>query len=87
MRQVDVLSIQRVSADERASIEAADPAVRLVDAGGWFDGEIRETWSEYASTRHPPLPSASGRVSLRSPGAAGPRTRCRGGQPSRRWPR
>jgi hypothetical protein len=35
MRQVDVLSIQRVSADERASIEAADPAVRLVDAGGW----------------------------------------------------
>ena len=52
MRQVDVLSIQRVSVDERARIEAVDPAVRLVDAGGWFDGEIRETWSEYASTRY-----------------------------------
>jgi phosphoglycerate dehydrogenase-like enzyme len=52
MRQVDVLSIQPVSADERARIEAVDPAVRLVDAGGWFDGEIRETWSEYAATRY-----------------------------------
>jgi phosphoglycerate dehydrogenase-like enzyme len=52
MRQVDVLSIQRVSADERARIEAVDPGVRLVDAGGWFDGEIRETWPEYASTRY-----------------------------------
>jgi phosphoglycerate dehydrogenase-like enzyme len=57
MRQVDVLSIQRVSPDERARIEAVDPAVRLVDAGGWFDGEIRETWPAYAATRY--LPSGA----------------------------
>jgi hypothetical protein len=46
MRRVDLLCIQPVSTDERARIEAVDPAVRLVDAGGWFDGEIRETWPE-----------------------------------------
>ena len=51
MRRVDVLCIQTVSADDRARIEAVDPAVRLVDAGGWFDGEIRETWSDYATCR------------------------------------
>ena len=35
-------------AAERARIEAVDPAVRVTDAGGWFDGEIRDTWSSYA---------------------------------------
>jgi hypothetical protein len=44
MRQVEVLNIQRVSAPERARIDAVDPAIRLVDARGWFDGEIRDTW-------------------------------------------
>jgi phosphoglycerate dehydrogenase-like enzyme len=52
MRQVDVLCIQRISAEDQARIAAVDPAVRLVDAGGWFDGEIRETWPEYAATRY-----------------------------------
>ena len=63
MRNVDVLCIQRVSPGERARIEAVDPAVRLVDVGGWFDGEIRETWPDYAATRYLP------------PGAAGTGTR------------
>lgn len=52
MRTVNVLLIQRTSAADRARIEAVDPAVRLADAGGWFDGEYRETWSAYASSRY-----------------------------------
>ena len=52
MRTVDVLNIQRISAADLARIAAVDPAVRLVDAGGWFDGEIRETWPPYAASRY-----------------------------------
>ena len=52
MRQLDVLAIQRVSAADRARIEAVDPAVRLTDAGGWFDGEIRETWPAFTVNRY-----------------------------------
>jgi phosphoglycerate dehydrogenase-like enzyme len=52
MQAIDVLSLQRTSAAERARIEAVDPRVRLADAGGWFDGEIRETWTEFASARY-----------------------------------
>jgi hypothetical protein len=48
MRTINVVSIQRSTAAERARIEAVDPGLRLVDAGGWFDGEIRETWSDFA---------------------------------------
>ena len=43
MRKVNVLNIQRLGAADRAKIEAVDPAVHLVDAAGWFDGEYRET--------------------------------------------
>jgi len=52
MRRLDVLNIQRVSAVDRARIAAVDPVVRLTDAGGWFDGEIRETWPAYAASRY-----------------------------------
>jgi phosphoglycerate dehydrogenase-like enzyme len=52
MRSINVLTITRISAAERASIEAVSPAVRLTDAGGWYDGEIRETWPAYASARY-----------------------------------
>jgi glyoxylate/hydroxypyruvate reductase len=52
MRTINILSIQRSTAAERARIEAVDPGVRLIDAGGWFDGEIRETWTEYAVARY-----------------------------------
>ncbi len=44
MRPINVLNIQRISAQDRAKIEAVGPAIRLTDAGGWFAGEIRETW-------------------------------------------
>jgi len=59
MRQLNVLAIQRISAADRARIEAIDPAVRLTDAGGWFDGEIRETWPAFTVNRYLP-PDANG---------------------------
>jgi phosphoglycerate dehydrogenase-like enzyme len=52
MRRVEVLSIQRISAEERARIEAVDPAIRLTDAGGWYDGEYRATWPPFAVRRY-----------------------------------
>jgi phosphoglycerate dehydrogenase-like enzyme len=45
MRSINILATQRISTADRAKIEAADPAVQLIDAGGWFDGEIRETFT------------------------------------------
>lgn len=52
MQTINILSTQRSTAAERAQIEAVDPHVRLVDAGGWFDGEVRESWTEYAAARY-----------------------------------
>src|SRR5207344_7285 len=52
MQRVNVLSIQRISAEDRAKIEAVDPAIQLTDAGGWYDGEIRETWPAFTSARY-----------------------------------
>ena len=52
MRRIDVLTIQRLRTAERRRIEAVDPAVRLTDAGGWFDGEYRETWPAYTVARY-----------------------------------
>lgn len=54
MIKLEVLSIQRISAEEREMIRAVDPAVRLTDAGGWFDGEIRETWPAFTCERYLP---------------------------------
>src|SRR6202521_1144437 len=63
MQLINVLSIERISDEDRAKIEAVDPAIQLTDAGGWYDGEIRETWPAFTTTR-----------SL-APGAAGSGTR------------
>ena len=52
MERLNVLSIARISAQDRVKIEAVDSAVHLTDAGGWFDGEIRETWAAFASERY-----------------------------------
>ncbi len=52
MRTINVLAIQRISAAEQAQITAVDPAVRLTDAGGWFDGEIRDTWPAATTARY-----------------------------------
>jgi phosphoglycerate dehydrogenase-like enzyme len=52
MQEINVLAINRISSAERARIEAVDPRVRVTDAGGWFDGEIRDTWPAYTSSRY-----------------------------------
>jgi phosphoglycerate dehydrogenase-like enzyme len=49
---VNILAIQRIGAADKARIEAVDPVVRVVDAGGWFDGEIRETWPAFTTERY-----------------------------------
>src|SRR5262245_2205136 len=54
MRHLNVLSIHRISAGERRRIEAVDAAIRLTDAGGWYDGEIRETWPAFTAARYLP---------------------------------
>ncbi len=63
MSTVNVLVIQRLSAADRARIAAVDPAIRVIDLGGWFDGEYRETWPAYSVARY------------LAPGAAGSGTR------------
>ncbi len=63
MRSVNILAIHRISAADRARIEAVDPSIRLTDAGGWYDGEIRDTWPRVTAERYLP------------PGAAGAGTR------------
>ena len=57
--RVNVLAIQRINEDEARLIRAVDSRVALVDAGGWFDGEIRDTWPETTSRRYL-APSARG---------------------------
>src|SRR3979411_1666436 len=52
MKSVNVLVIQRLGAADHARIKAIDPAIRLTDAGGWFDGEYRETWPAYSAARY-----------------------------------
>jgi hypothetical protein len=52
MQRINVLSIQRISAEDQAKIEAVDPAIELTDAGGWYDGEIRETWPAFTTARY-----------------------------------
>ncbi len=48
---INILCVARISPAERARIESIDPRFVVVDAGGWFDGEIRQTWAEAAAER------------------------------------
>ena len=59
MRELQVLSLIRLSQDDRAAIAAVDPSIRLIDAGGWFDGELRETWPPFTAARYL-APTANG---------------------------
>ena len=58
MPTVEILSLQPISAKDRARVEALGD-VRLTNADGWFDGEIRETWPE-ATVRRYINPDATG---------------------------
>lgn len=57
---IEVLSIQRLTPAAKAGIEAVDPAIHLTDAGGWFDGEIRQSWPPFAAGRYL-SPNATGK--------------------------
>ena len=59
MRTFNVLTLTRISAEDRAKIEAIDPRIRLTDAGGWFDGEYRDTWPAFSASRYL-APNATG---------------------------
>jgi phosphoglycerate dehydrogenase-like enzyme len=52
MRTLNILTITRINAQDRALIEAVDPSIRLTDAAGWFDGEYRDTWPAFSSGRY-----------------------------------
>lgn len=60
MPVVNVLSMVRTSPADRAAITAVHPDIRLVDAGGWFDGELRDTWPPFTATRYLP-PDSTGK--------------------------
>lgn len=51
-RKIEVLALVPLSAADRATIEAVDARVKVTEAGGWFDGEFRETWPEMTVNRH-----------------------------------
>jgi len=57
---INILCLARISPTERTRIEAVDPRFRVVEAGGWFAGEIRETWPKATSQRYL-APNAKGR--------------------------
>jgi hypothetical protein len=52
MADVNVLLIQRLRAADLERIKSVDPRVNVIEAGGWFDGEYRETWPAYAVARY-----------------------------------
>lgn len=54
MPKLNILALNRITAADRAAIEAVDPSVEVVDAGGWFDGEYRDTWPPFTAERYLP---------------------------------
>jgi len=66
MRTVEVLVIEPVTDDALAQIAHVDACVRVADARGWFDEEIRQTWplwtvQRYLGTRPSPPSSRAER--------------------------
>jgi phosphoglycerate dehydrogenase-like enzyme len=52
MRTLDLTLIQRINDADRSRIAAVDSAIRITEAGGWFDGEIRDTWPAFTAQRY-----------------------------------
>ena len=49
---MEVLVIYPVTDEAMGQIAAVDPRVNVIDARGWFDGEIRDTWPPYTVKRY-----------------------------------
>jgi glyoxylate/hydroxypyruvate reductase A len=60
MRNINVLTIVRLGAEEQARIDQVDPAIHLTNAAGWFDSEYRDTWPAFSVERYL-APGAQGR--------------------------
>lgn len=58
----NILTLTRLSTGHRAEIQAVDQSVRLTEAGGWFDGEYRDSWPAFSADRYL-APDATGRGS------------------------
>jgi len=54
MHTADILVIVRVPDEALARIAAATPRVNVVDARGWFDDEMRDTWPQWTGQRYLP---------------------------------
>ena len=52
MHPVTVVVIQPVGDEELAQIARLDARLRVVDARGWFDEEIRQTWPQWTVDRY-----------------------------------
>src|SRR5262245_38118772 len=48
----DVVVIVPIPDDALGRIAAIHPSLRVVDARGWFDGEMRETWPAWTARRY-----------------------------------
>jgi phosphoglycerate dehydrogenase-like enzyme len=52
MSTVDVLVIEPIGDADLGRMAAIDPRVHVVDARGWFDAEIRESWPAWTVRRY-----------------------------------
>src|SRR2546422_7452760 len=52
MHTVNVLVIQPIVDEELAQIARLDPRLWIIDARGWFDDEIRQTWPQWTVERY-----------------------------------
>ena len=52
MNSVEVLVIPQVSDQVLDRIASVDRRVKVVDARGWFDGELRATWAQWTVARY-----------------------------------
>jgi hypothetical protein len=50
MQRINVLSIARINAADRAKIKAVDPAIQLTDAGSCRAAKFGETWAAFVVT-------------------------------------
>jgi glyoxylate/hydroxypyruvate reductase A len=49
---MEILVIHPVADEALGQIAAVAPRVKVIDARGWFDGEIRDTWPSYTVKRY-----------------------------------
>jgi glyoxylate/hydroxypyruvate reductase A len=52
MQSVDILVIVPVAEEALARIAAVDSRLNVIDARGWFDGEMRDTWPHWTVQRY-----------------------------------